>query len=122
MVSCFLDMMERVWPEGVEEAIVFANNYNGIIHVQNIKYPFVLCYSKYPTDIFVETVEYEDDNAKFLQPVSFEGYDFTDYSSGAPIKGDVYICSVNDDDFVSWLSDNDMAIAQFGNFYVGVAN
>lgn len=115
-------MMERVWPEGVEEAIVFANTYDGIIHIDNIRHPFVLCYSKYPTDKYVESVVYEDDNAKFLQPVSFDGYDFTDYTSQAPVSGDVYICAVDNDEVVPWLTDNDMSIAQFGNYYVAVAN
>ncbi|WP_028234369.1 glycosyltransferase family 39 protein [Pseudobutyrivibrio sp. MD2005] len=115
-------MMERVWPEGVEEAIVFANTYDGTIHVQDIRHPFVLCYSKYPTDKYVETVVYEDENAKFLQPVSFEGYDFGDFVSQSPVKNDIYICSVNNEEVVTWLTDNDMAVAQFGNYYVGVAN
>ena len=116
------EMMERVWPEGVEEAIVFANNYDGTIHIDDIRHPFVLCYSKYPTDKYVKTVVYEDENAKFLQPVSFEGYDFTDYTVDDPVSGDVYICSVTNEDVVPWLTDNDMSIAQFGNYYVAVAN
>ena len=116
------EMMERVWPEGVEEAIVFANNYDGTIHIQDIRHPFVLCYSQYPTDKYVATVVYEDENAKFLQPISFEGYEFSDYTDDKPIKDDIYICQVDNDEAVSWIVGNDLSVAQFGNYYVAVAN
>lgn len=116
------EMIERVWPEGTEEAIVFAQNYESTVHVRDIRHPFVLCYSKYPVTKYVETVVYEDDNAKFLQPIKFEGYDFTDYTQTEPISGDVYICSVENQTAVSWLASHDMSYAQFGIYYVGVAN
>ena len=118
----FNAMMERVWPDGTEEAIVFANNYDGTIHVQDIRHPIVLCYSKYPTDKYVESVVYEDENAKFLSPISWDGYDFTEYVSKEPISGDVYICNVSNEEAVNWLAEKDMAIAQFGYYYVGIAN
>lgn len=115
-------MMERVWSEGTQEVIEFAQQYNGTIHISDIRHPFVLCFSKYPVEKYIETVVYEDDHAKFLQPVTFEGYDFTEYIHNDAIKGDVYICSVENDEAVEWLAEHDMSCAQFGKFYLGVAN
>lgn len=118
----FNEMMTRVWPDGAQEVIEFAQNYDGTIHVQDIRHPIVLCYSQYPTDKYVNTVVYEDENAKFLQPQSWEGYDMTDYTVAEPISGDVYICKIDDDEAVSWIINNDMSVAQFGVYYVAVAN
>ncbi len=118
----FNEMIERVWPDGAQEVIEFAQNYDGTIHVSGIRHPIILCYSKYPVDRYVDTVVYEDENAKFLQPLSWEGYDLTDYISNDPISGDVYICRVDDEEYVNWLAAQDMAYAQFGVYYVGIAN
>lgn len=114
-------MMERVWPEGAEEAIAYAQNFNGTIHVCDLRYPEVLWFSKYPVEKFVDTVEYADPNAEFLAPLSFEGYDMTEFWNEEPVTGDVYICSVENQPGVDYLAVNPMDMAQFGNYYVGVA-
>lgn len=112
----------NILPNGVQEVLIFAQNYEGTIHIQDIRHPRVLCYTQYPVDKYVETVVYEDEHAKFLQPKSFEGYDFTEYIHDDAVKGDVYICSVENDEAVDWLAEHDMSCAQFGKFYLGVAN
>lgn len=116
------EMMDRVWPAGAEAAIQFAMQYDGTIHVSGMRHPIVLCYSKYPVDKYVETVEYEDDHAKFLQPIRWDGYDFTDYTVNNAVSGDVYICSVDSTEDVEWMQTQDMSFAQFGMYYVAVAN
>ncbi len=116
------EMMERVWPDGAEEAIVFAQHYGTTIHISDIRHPIVLCYSKYPVTKYLETIEYKDDNAKFLEPIRWEGYDYRDYTKEDAVSGDVYICSVNNTEDVEWMVGQDMSYAQFGTYYVAVAN
>ena len=116
------EMMERQWPDGAQEAIEFAQHYGTTIHVADIRHPIVLYYSKYPTDKYVETVVYADDNAKFLQPLYWDGYDFRDYFYEDAVKGDVYICAVDNTEAVEWLVSQDMKYAQFGVYYIGIAN
>lgn len=118
----FNEMMERVWNEGAQESIEFAQHYNSTIHVNGMIYPLILCYSKYPVEQFVDTVEYVDEDAMYLTPVSFEGYDLRDITIEPPVKGDVYICSVEDANGTAYIANNNMAVAQFGQYYVGVAN
>jgi len=114
-------MMERVWSEGTQEAIEFALNYDGTIHIQDIRHPYVLLYSRYPVDKYIETVQYVDDNAKFLQPLSYEGYDYTDYTMEDAVSGDIYICSTENTAAVEWIVSQDMDCAQFGTYYVAIA-
>ena len=115
-------MMERVWPDGAEEAIVFAQTYDTTVHVKDIRHPLILCYSKYPTDKYVATVVYEDEHAKFLSPLYWDGYDLTDYTQSEAISGDVYICHAENEEAVTWMTTQDMAYAQFGVYLIGVAN
>ena len=116
------EMMERVWTEGAEEAIVYAQNYEGTVHVRDMLYPLVLCYSKYPVEKFVDTVVYLDPNMEYLSPLYFEGYDMTDFTEQEPVSGDVYICSVENSAAAEYIANHDMACAQFGSYYVGIAN
>lgn len=115
------EMMERVWTEGAEEAIVYAQEYDGTVHVQDMLYPIILCYSKYPVEKFVDTVVYLDPYAEYLSPLSFEGYDLTDFTEQEPVSGDVYICSVENTAAAEYIANNDMACAQLGSYYVGIA-
>ncbi len=120
------DMMERVWVEGTEEAVVFAKDAaaltGGTVHISGIRHPHVLCYSQYPVDKYIATVVYDDDNAKFLQPLSYEGYDYSEYIEAPSVAGDIYICAEDNTEYVEWLASQNMAYAQFGNYIVGVAN
>ncbi|MBR4706925.1 MAG: glycosyltransferase family 39 protein [Pseudobutyrivibrio sp.] len=116
------EMIERVWPDGAQEVIEYAGRFDGTKHIADIRHPIVLCYSKYPVDKYVATVEYADEHAKFLSPLHWEGYDFLDYTTDAPVSGDVYICSVENENAVYWLSTNKMKLyAQFGTYYIAVA-
>ncbi len=117
----FNQMMERVWNEGAEEAIHFAQEYDGTVHVQDILYPLVLCYSEYPVTKFVDTVQYFDPAAEYLRTAYFEGYLFTDFTQEEPVKGDVYICSVENTAAAEYIANHDMDCAQLGSYYVGVA-
>lgn len=97
---------------------------HGTIHVlsQEIKYPYILFYDEYPTDLFIDTVDYDPDTTRrFLFPRTFEGYDYMATTSDEPISGDVYMCVSKDADMLEYMQDNDMEIFNYNYIYVGIA-
>lgn len=114
------EMIARIWYDGDKQAIELAKKFDGTIHIMDIRYPLVLCYSEYPVDKYLDTVVYEDYTYKFLLPLSWEGYDLADYVGTEPVSGDVYICHVKDYEAAEWMAEQDMLYAQCGQYYVAV--
>ena len=83
--------------------------------------PLVLCYSEYPTDKFVNSVQYVDPGAYFLQPKSFDGYVMEKFSQIESVNsGEAYICYESNDEAVSFIMDNNMDYQQFGHYYLAI--
>ena len=120
--SGFNEMMERVWTDGTQEVIEYANAYNDADkHISDIAYSQVLWFTKYPTTDFVRTVEYEYDENGSRKLKRFENYIFDDYTDEEPIKGDIYICSTDNGVTMNWFMEHDMDYAQFGKCFLGIA-
>lgn len=114
--------MAEVWFDGFEKALNEAVKSDGTVHIKNgdAPYPLVLFYTKYPTDVFVKTVDYFDPDSAYLHPLSFEGYSMTDYTYEEIVEGEAYICYINNEPTVSYMHENDMEFKVFGNYIVGV--
>lgn len=116
-------VMKDFWSDGIDEALAAADELtDGTIHIKNgdVYYPLVLFYEKYPSDIFFETVVYENPNAIYLSASSFDGFTMTDFTRELPVSGDVYICNKNNSLALSYIEFYGMEQRTYGNYIVGV--
>ena len=101
---------------------------NATVHVlSDMQFVHVLFYKKYPTDKYVNEVEWSDvaKEEGSLIPRYVDDYDFTvtvDYEKPTdPIPGDVYICGSENEKYMKYMQENNMEIEYFSNFACGVA-
>ena len=105
---------------GLGDSISFVNNMENknkvfVSNNVNMPYIFVLYYSEYDVNEYIETVEFYNENDAFEMVKSFGEYNF--YLPYNITKGNVYIVSVYDNIY----SDMDLSsysVTYFGYFYV----
>ncbi|MCR4902205.1 MAG: glycosyltransferase family 39 protein [Butyrivibrio sp.] len=131
-------MMFSVYYVAYHDDLVAESNYDGIgqalkalketehgtVHILSwqIMYPYVLYYDQYPTDLFIETVDYDPDTTRrYLFPRTFEGYDYMATIEDEPVSGDVYMCVSKDEEMLKYMQDNNMQITNYNYVYVGIA-
>ncbi len=110
--------MAAYWFDGAKEALAMAEDNNATIHIKynDVRYPSMLYYTEYPTDVFVSSVKYENTTAAFLQPLSCEGYEFYDYTEEKPHQGEMYICRADDVDGVDYIKDYNLESEKYGQY------
>ncbi len=116
----------QVYGDGMRYAMeeVTSDENKGIqVHVlSGINYGLYLYYTSFPTDVFVNTVEYEivDDDLEPV-PIRCEGVDF----SGKKVLDDppaLYICGTDDSDSLLFMRKNNMTINTYTSLAVGKWN
>ncbi len=115
--------MKSYWSDGIDDALKAADELsNGTIHIKNgdVYYPLVLFYEKYPSDVFAETVAYENPNAIYLSASSFDGFSMTDFTYEEPAYGEAYICNNNNSQAIEYMNYYGMEQRTFGNYTVGI--
>jgi 4-amino-4-deoxy-L-arabinose transferase-like glycosyltransferase len=92
--------------------------------VSGVSFVSVLFYEEYPTDRFMEEVQYVGlDGPRVLAKEFGHYYFYYDDESVAACKtGDIYICSHDDSDTIEYCERNDMDITYLSNIVVAVAN
>ena len=114
--------MAGINKDGIGESLQYAQNQNATqIHICGIEYPLILFYSEYPTDQFVNSVEYADPNARILYPLQFNGYTFTDFEQTTSKPGDTYICLQDDEGAMNYMREHGMDMHVFEKCVVGIA-
>lgn len=92
-----------------------------ILSTSELKHAYILYSVAYPTDLYKETVVFKDVNAIAMDPLYFEGYDYTATTSDTPVSGDAYVCVDTDIDSTQYMQDNDMEITYYNHVVVGIA-
>ncbi len=90
----FNTLWKIVYHPGLREVTAYAEENRapeGTCFVSDILYPRILEAAQYPADRFCETVVYLDDEAEYLEPISFEGYRFGMPTEDEMKAGDVLI-------------------------------
>lgn len=114
------EIMSEQWGTGANEAIEYAVSLKASeIHVNDVEYPIVLFSAKYPTDKFIQTVEWYDDAASFRPIKSIDGYVFGDFTEENCDVTDVYICRSNNIGCIDYMKNNKMQVKSFGYYSVG---
>ncbi len=114
------DNVAKAYGDGAKAAIEFANDLvrgnekpkETIIHcLSGVSFTQVLFYNEYPTDKYIEEVEYADLDATGGSriPLAFGRYDFENQVLEKKVaslsSGDIYICSTTDYDCLEMLKD-----------------
>ncbi|SFP36077.1 Dolichyl-phosphate-mannose-protein mannosyltransferase [Butyrivibrio proteoclasticus] len=107
--------------EGLRECVDFAkeNVEDGSIYVMDASYANILVYMKYPTDEYVEEVEWEDENAAFRNIIEVGEIKFTDFTNEKSYSSDIYICRKSNESALNYMVEKGLEIKQFGYYVVG---
>lgn len=82
-------------------------------------YPKVLFFTEYPTDSFINTVQWIDPDESFRPISSFGEYNFNNFTENEPLPNHVYICKNDNKNAINFMTDNNMSTIIFDSYILG---